>query len=56
MLGQVQREGEKVRVLAHLIRLPEHVLRVTRVEAVPAELTPPAGLARRISREFLGAS
>jgi len=55
VLGQVQREGEKVRVLAHLIRLPEQThLWVTRVEAVPAELTPPAGLAQRISTEFLG--
>src|SRR5262245_30526937 len=55
VLGQVQREGEKVRVLAHLIRLPEQThLWVTRVEAVPSELTPPAGLAQRISTEFLG--
>jgi DNA-binding winged helix-turn-helix (wHTH) protein/TolB-like protein len=55
VLGQVQREGEKVRVLAHLIRLPEQThLWVTRIEAVPAELTPPAGLAQRITREFLG--
>jgi DNA-binding winged helix-turn-helix (wHTH) protein/TolB-like protein len=55
VLGQIQREGEKVRVLAHLIRLPEQKhLWVTRVEAIPAELTPPAGLAERISREFLG--
>jgi len=55
VLGQVQRDGEKVRVLAHLIRLPEQThLWVTRVEAVPAELTPPAGLAQRISTEFLG--
>jgi DNA-binding winged helix-turn-helix (wHTH) protein/TolB-like protein len=55
VLGQVQREGERVRVLAHLIRLPEQKhLWVTRVEAAPSELTPPAGLAQRISREFLG--
>jgi DNA-binding winged helix-turn-helix (wHTH) protein/TolB-like protein len=54
VLGQVQRDGERVRVLAHLIRLPEQShLWVTRVEAVPAELTPPAGLAQRISTEFL---
>ena len=54
VLGQVQREGERVRVLAHLIRLPEQKhLWVTRVEAVPSELTPPAGLAQRISTEFL---
>jgi DNA-binding winged helix-turn-helix (wHTH) protein/TolB-like protein len=55
VIGQIQREGEKVRVLAHLIRLPQQThLWVTRVEAVPSELTPPAGLAERISREFLG--
>ena len=55
VLGQVQREGEHVRVLAHLIRLPEQKhLWVTRVEAAPSELTPPAGLAQRISIEFLG--
>ena len=55
VLGQVQREGERVRVLAHLIRLPEQKhLWVTRVEAAPSELTPPAGLAQRISTEFLG--
>ena len=28
--------------------------RVTRVEAAPSELMPPAGLAQRISTEFLG--
>ena len=55
VLGQVQREGERVRVLAHLIRLPEQKhLWVTRVEAAPSELAPPAGLAQRISTEFLG--
>ena len=55
VLGQVQREGERVRVLAHLIRLPEQKhLWVTRVESAPSELTPPAGLAQRISAEFLG--
>jgi hypothetical protein len=44
-----------VRVLAHLIRLPEQThLGVTRVEAAPTELPPPAGLAQRISNEFLG--
>lgn len=54
VLGQVQRDGDRVRVLAHLIRLPEQThLWVTRVEAVPSELTPPAGLAHRISNEFL---
>ena len=55
MLGQVQREGERVRVLAHLIRLPEQKhLWVTRDEAAPSGLTPPAALAQRISTEFLG--
>jgi DNA-binding winged helix-turn-helix (wHTH) protein/TolB-like protein len=55
VLGQVQREGERVRVLAHLIRLPEQKhLWVTRAEAAPSDLAPPAGLAQRISSEFLG--
>ncbi len=54
VLGQVQRDGERVRVLAHLIRLPEQThLWVTRVEAAPSELSTPAGLAERISTEFL---
>jgi len=54
VLGQVQRDGERVRVLAHLIRLPEQThLWVTRVEAPPSELSTPAGLAERISTEFL---
>ena len=55
VLGQVQREGDRVRVLAHLIRLPEQKhLWVTRDEAAPSGLTPPAALAQRISTEFLG--
>ena len=54
VIGQVQRDGERVRVLAHLIRLPEQThLWVTRVEAAPSELSTPAGLAERISTEFL---
>lgn len=56
VLGQVQRDGPRVRVLAHLIRLPEQThLWVTRVET-PAEDPPvaPSTLARRISTEFLG--
>ena len=56
IVGQVQREGPTVRVLAHLIRVPEQThLWVTRVETVPPAPAPtPAGLARRISTEFLG--
>lgn len=56
VLGQVQREGERVRVLAHLIRLPEQThLWVTRVEGAPSDqATTPSVLAQRVSREFLG--
>ena len=55
VIGQLQRDGDRVRVLAHLIRLPEqtHVW-VTRIER-PA-VDPPmlaADAARRISEEFL---
>ena len=55
VLGQVQRDGPQVRVLAHLIRLPEQThLWVTRVEMPPPDPSAtPAGLARRISTEFL---
>jgi DNA-binding winged helix-turn-helix (wHTH) protein/TolB-like protein len=56
VLGQVQRDGERVRVLAHLIRLPEQKhLWVTRVEGAPTDqATSPGVLAERISTEFLG--
>src|SRR5262249_20381336 len=38
VLGQVQRDGAQVRVLAHLIQLPEQKhLWVTRVESVPPD-------------------
>jgi len=56
VFGQVQREGNTLRVLAHLIRLPEQThLWVTRVET-PVEDAPVAAssLARRITTEFLG--
>ena len=55
VLGQVQREGSRVRVLAHLIRLPEQKhLWVTRVESDPQDpSTAPSGLAHRITTEFL---
>ena len=48
--------GPRVRVLAHLIRLPEQThLWVTRVENAPQDpSTAPAELAHRISTEFLG--
>jgi len=56
VIGQVQRDGERVRVLAHLIRLPEQThLWVTRVETgIEEPPAAPAALARRISAEFLG--
>jgi DNA-binding winged helix-turn-helix (wHTH) protein/TolB-like protein len=55
VIGQLQRDGDRVRLLAHLIRLPEqtHVW-VTRIERLAAD--PPmlaADAARRISEEFL---
>lgn len=54
ILGQVLREGDQVRILAHLIRLPEQThLWVTRVERAPTDLVNPSDLAQRISTEFL---
>ena len=54
ILGQVLREGDRVRILAHLIRLPEQThLWVTRVERAPTDLVKPSELAQRISTEFL---
>jgi DNA-binding winged helix-turn-helix (wHTH) protein/TolB-like protein len=55
VIGQVQRGGGRVRILAHLIRLPEQThLWVTRVErALDDPLTVEADVARRISTEFL---
>lgn len=55
VIGQLQRDGDRVRLLAHLIRLPEqtHVW-VTRIERPATD--PPmlaADVARRISDEFL---
>ena len=55
VIGQVQRDGDRVRLLAHLIRLPDQThLWVTRIERDAAD--PPvlaAEAARRISDEFL---
>jgi DNA-binding winged helix-turn-helix (wHTH) protein/TolB-like protein len=56
VIGQVQRDGDRVRLLAHLIRLPDQThLWVTRIERRAAD--PPvraADAARQISEEFLG--
>jgi DNA-binding winged helix-turn-helix (wHTH) protein/TolB-like protein len=55
VIGQVQRDGDRVRLLAHLIRLPEQThLWVTRIERGASD--PPvlaSDAARRISDEFL---
>ena len=55
VIGQVQRDGDRVRLLAHLIRLPEQThLWVVRIERAASD--PPmraADAARRISDEFL---
>jgi len=55
ILGQVQRDGSRVRVLAHLIRLPEQThLWVTRIDPAPPDsATTASDAARRISSEFL---
>jgi DNA-binding winged helix-turn-helix (wHTH) protein/TolB-like protein len=55
VIGQVQRSGARVRILAHLIRLPEQThLWVTRVDgALDDPLAVETDIARRISREFL---
>jgi DNA-binding winged helix-turn-helix (wHTH) protein/TolB-like protein len=54
VIGQVQQSGGRVRILAHLIRLPEQThLWVTRVEgALGDPLTVESDVARRISSEF----
>jgi len=54
VVGQVQQSGGRVRILAHLIRLPEQThLWVTRVErALDDPLTVESDVARRISSEF----
>jgi DNA-binding winged helix-turn-helix (wHTH) protein/TolB-like protein len=56
VLGQVQRDGSRVRILAHLIRLPEQThLWVTRIDPAPQDPgSAAADVARRISSEFLG--
>jgi DNA-binding winged helix-turn-helix (wHTH) protein/TolB-like protein len=55
VIGQVQRDGDRVRLLAHLIRLPEQThLWVTRIERGITDPPVLAGdAARRISEEFL---
>jgi DNA-binding winged helix-turn-helix (wHTH) protein/TolB-like protein len=54
VLGQVQRDRERVRVLAHLIRMPEQThLRVSRTEDVPEPtLTVTDDIAGKIARAF----
>ena len=55
VLGQVVREGARLRILADLIRLPEQThLWVTRIESAPVDPAPAVSeVARRISSEFL---
>jgi DNA-binding winged helix-turn-helix (wHTH) protein/TolB-like protein len=55
VIGQVQRDGAQLRILAHLIRLPEQThLWVTRIEPAPQDPSTTAiDVARRISVEFL---
>lgn len=51
ILGQVQQDGARVRLLAHLIRFPEQThLKVSRIEAI-AEMSESA-IAQRIVEEF----
>jgi DNA-binding winged helix-turn-helix (wHTH) protein/TolB-like protein len=56
VIGQVQQSGGRVRILAHLIRLPEQThLWVTRVErALDDPLNVESEVAHRISSEFFG--
>lgn len=56
VIGQVQQSGGRVRILAHLIRLPEQThLWVTRVErTLDDPLTVESDVAHRISSEFFG--
>jgi DNA-binding winged helix-turn-helix (wHTH) protein/TolB-like protein len=55
VLGQLQRDGDRLRMLAHLIRLPEQThLWVVRIERGASDpLLPPDQAAQRISQEFL---
>ena len=54
VLGQVQRDGAGIRILAHLIRLPDQKhLWVVRADSPPEQaLQGQSGLARRIATEF----
>jgi TolB-like protein len=56
VLGQLQRDQGKLRILAHLIRLPEQThLWVVRIEQSETEpLVAAAKVATRISEQFLG--
>jgi len=55
VIGQVQRDGSRVRILAHLIQLPEQKhLWVTRIDPAPDDPSSTATeVAQRISSEFL---
>lgn len=54
VIGQLQRDGDRVRLLAHLIRLPEQThLWVTRIDRAAADPPLAADAARQISDEFL---
>ena len=54
VLGQVQRDHERVRILAHLIRMPEQThVRVSRTDEVPQQTLREADeIAGRIARAF----
>jgi DNA-binding winged helix-turn-helix (wHTH) protein/TolB-like protein len=55
VIGQVQRDGSRVRILAHLIQLPEQKhLWVTRIDPAPDDPSSTVtDVAQRISTEFL---
>jgi TolB-like protein len=54
VIGQLQRDGNGVRLLAHLIRLPDQThLWVTRIDRTAADPPLAAEAARQISEEFL---
>jgi len=56
VMGQVQRSGEQIRILAHLIRLPEQKhLWVTRLDRLSGDpLVIESDAAERIAADFLG--
>jgi DNA-binding winged helix-turn-helix (wHTH) protein/TolB-like protein len=55
VIGQVQRDVDRVRILAHLIRVPDQKhLWVVRMERQVDALVPATDAAQKISTEFLG--